>query len=121
MASSRLISGMVTKPLPRIRQHVRPRLFLKEHREAKQLSAEQMAGRLVITRESLYRQERETWRVNPPMQQAWADALGIEPRDLWTLPRPPDARPSLDELVKDQPDEVKDMAADIILRLLKRN
>lgn len=100
----------------RIHKNVRPRLYLKEHREAKGLTAEQMAGRLDITRESLYRQEREPWRVNSEKQVQWAEALGIEPAAFW---RPPEAI-SLDALVKDQTDELKKMAADIVRRLVSR-
>lgn len=98
----------------RIHKHARRRLFLKEHREAKGLSAEQMAGRLGITRESLYRQEREPWRVNSDKQAQWADALGIEPEAFW---RPPGAL-SIDSLVKDAPEDVQKMAADIVRRLV---
>jgi transcriptional regulator with XRE-family HTH domain len=104
------VASMVT----RIHKGVRRRLFLKEHREAKGLSAEQMGGRLEIERESVYRLEREPQRVRPDTQAAWADACGVEPEDLW---RPPD-RPSLDAMVKDAPDDVQKMAADIVRRLV---
>ncbi len=107
-----VMSGMVT----RIHKHARRRLFLKEHREAKGLSAERMGERLGITRESLYRQEREPWRVNSEKQAEWAEALGIEPEALWRLPE----AISLDELVRGQPDEVREMAADIVRRLVNR-
>ena len=107
-----VLSSMVT----RIHKNVRRRLYLKEHREAKGLSAEQMAGRLGITRESLYRQEREPWRVNSEKQAQWAEALGIEPGALWRLPE----AISLDDLVRGQPDEFKAMAADIVRRLVNR-
>jgi DNA-binding XRE family transcriptional regulator len=101
----------------RIRQSARRRLYLKEHREAKDVSAQKMADRLGITRESLYRQEREPWRVNSEKQAEWADALGIEPEALWRLPRGKDD-PSLDDLVADAPPEVREMAADIVRRLV---
>lgn len=112
LTPDRVLSGMVT----RIHKHARRRLFLKEHREAKGVSAEQMAGRIGITRESLYRQERELWRVNSEKQAQWAEALDIEPEELW---RPPGTI-SLDSLVKDQPADVKEMAADIVRRLVNR-
>lgn len=100
----------------RIHQHARRRLFLKENREAKGVSAEAMAGRLGIERESLYRWERETWRLNPAKQLAYADALGIEPEQLW---HPPDT-PSLDAMISQAPDDLKAMAADIVRRLVAR-
>jgi len=99
-----------------IRKSARRRLFLKEHREAKGVSAEVMAGRLDIERESVYRLEREPWRVNSEKQAAYAAALDIEPEDLW---RPP-GTPSLDALISSAPDDLKAMAADIVRRLVAR-
>lgn len=106
------VTGMVTK----IHKHGPRRLFLKEHREAKGLSAEAMAGRLGIERESLYRLEREPRRVNSEKQAAYAAALQIEPEALW---RPPGTH-SLDGMVADAPKEVQEMAIDIVSRLVKR-
>lgn len=100
----------------RIHRSVARRLFLKEHREAKGVSAEQMAGRLGIERESVYRLEREPRRMNAEKQAAYAYALGIEPEELW---RPP-GRPSLDAIISAAPDDVADMAADIVRRLVSR-
>jgi transcriptional regulator with XRE-family HTH domain len=111
-AAMRYVAGMVT----RIHRRVLPRLYLREHREAQGLSAERMAERLGIGRESLYRLEREPRRLNPEKQAQYADALGIEPAALW---RPP-GTPSLDSLVAGQPDEVQAMAADIVRRLVNR-
>lgn len=102
-------AGMVT----RIRKGVKPRLFLKEHREAKGVSAVVMAGRLGIERESVHRLER-VGRAKAEVQAAWADALGIEPAQLW---RPP-GQVSLDAIIKDAPEDVKSMAADIVRRLV---
>src|SRR5437870_5021128 len=74
------VAAMVT----RIHKSARRRLFLKEHREAKGVSAEQMAGRLGIERESVYRLEREAFtRLNPEKQAAYAAALDLEPESLW--------------------------------------
>lgn len=99
----------------RIHKHVRGRLYLREHRKAKGLSATYMAGRMGMERESLLRFEREAQtRCTPEKQTQYAEALGIAPTALW---QPPGA-PSLDSLVADQPDEVKAMAADIVTRLV---
>jgi len=108
------VTGMVT----RIRKQARARLFLKEHREAKDVSADVMAGRLGIARESVYRLERE-WRTRctPEKQAAYADALGLEFEDLWRPPATP-AMPSLDGMVQDQPENVREMAVDIVKRLV---
>jgi transcriptional regulator with XRE-family HTH domain len=68
-------------------------LFLREHREAKGVSAPAMARRLGIARESVYRLEREPKRVNPVKQVQWAAALDIEPEDLWRSPDRSSATP----------------------------
>lgn len=75
-----------------------------------------MGEKLGIERESVYRLEREPWRVNSDKQAEWAHALDLEPEDLW---RPP-GTPSLDSLVKSAPDELRAMAADIVRRLVER-
>lgn len=98
----------------RIHKHAKGRLFLKENREAKGISAEQMAGRLGIERESVYRLERELWRVNSERQVQYAEALGIKPAALWRLP----GAASLDELVEGAPEDIQIMAADIVRRLV---
>ena len=98
----------------RIHSHGPRRLFLKEHRKAKELSAEAMAGRLGIERESLYRLEREPRRVNSEKQAAYAAALQLEPEELW---RPPGAI-SLDAILRKEPENVREMAADIVRRLV---
>lgn len=97
-------------------KQARRRLFLREHRKAKGVSAETMAGRLDIERESVLRLEREPWRVNSEKQAEYASAIGVEPEALW---RPPGV-PSLDELVAGAPKDVQDMALDIVSRLVKR-
>lgn len=101
----------------RIHKGATRRLFLKQHREAKGVSAEMMAGRLGIERESVYRMEREPHRVNSVKQAAWAAALDIEPEELW---RQPGVR-SVDAMIRAAPPDVQDMAiemaADIVRRL----
>lgn len=93
------------------------RLFLKEHREDKNISAEVMGERLGIERESVYRHEREQWRVNSIKQAEWAAALGIEPEALW---RPP-GTVSLDAILRSAPDDVQQMAVDIVQRLIAKH
>ena len=105
-------TGMVT----RIHKGAAKRLFLREHREAAGMSAETMAGRLEIDRISVYRLERKRWGlVKSETLAAYAAALNIEPEDLW---RPPGTRPSLDSIAKNAPDDVRQLAADIVSRLV---
>lgn len=105
-------TGMVT----RIHKMARRRLFLREHRKAKGLSADAVAGRMdpPMERESLLRLERELHRVNPDKQASYAHALGMQPEDLW---RPP-GTPSLDAMVHDAPADVQAMVADIVRRMV---
>jgi transcriptional regulator with XRE-family HTH domain len=98
----------------RIHKMARRRLFLREHRKAKGVSAEAMAGRLGIERESLLRLERELHRVNSEKQAAYAHALDMEPEDLW---RPP-GNPSIDAMVHDAPENVRSMVVDIVRRMV---
>jgi len=99
---------MVTKRAKR-------KLFLKENREAQGVSASVMGEKLGIERESVYRLEREPWRVNSDKQAEYANALGLEPEDLWRAP----GAISLDAIVKSKPDDFKAMAADILRRMVK--
>lgn len=103
------VAAMVTPP-----KRVKRRLFLKEHREAQGISASLMGEKLGIERESVYRLEREPWRVNSEKQAEYARALGIEPEELW---RPP-GTPSLDAMVQSAPEDIRAMAADIVRRLV---
>lgn len=100
-----IVIGVVTK-----------RLYLKEHRVAKGIPATEMARRLGIERESVYRLEREPRRANPDKQLQWARALHIELEDLWSPP----GRPSLDAMISKQPKEIQDLAVDIVRRLISR-
>jgi predicted transcriptional regulator len=87
------------------------RPFLKEHRKHSGLSALKMAGRLDVERESVYRMEREWYKMTIERQQQWAEACGLQSYlDLFTLPRRPKITPIL-ELSDDAQDAVMDMAA----------
>lgn len=81
------------------------------------MTVDEMAGRLHIARQSVYRWEAEQWRVTPDKQAAYADALGIDPAQLWRMP---DRAPSIDAMLADQPEELKQTAADIVRRLVRR-
>lgn len=98
----------------RIHKGYRGRLFLKEHRKAKGMSAEAMAGRLGIERESVHRLERNPERMTFEKQCAYAAALNIEPEELRMLP----GTPSLDAMVSNAPADIQTMAADIVRRLV---
>lgn len=104
------VAGMVTKGIER-------RLFLKEHRKAKKMTAEKMGEHLGLERESVHRLERHPHRITWETQCDYAVALGIEPEDLWQRP----GTPSLDALARSTPEETRavavGMAADILRRM----
>lgn len=100
------------------------RLHLKAHRKSQGISAPEMGEKLGIERESVLRQEREWWRVKPPMQLKWAAVLGCDVEDLWSPPPTKPATPtiaraqSLDAIVKDAPADVHKMIVDIVSRMV---
>lgn len=108
-----MITGMVTRIHQGNRR--RRRLFLKEHREAKNVTPETMAGRLGIDRVSVHRWEREPQRMNPEKQIAYAEALQLEPEDLW---RPPE-QPSVDAMLATATEDLRRRAAEMIAILVK--
>jgi transcriptional regulator with XRE-family HTH domain len=84
---------MVTRGKP---QH----FFLREWRQFMGTKAIEIADALGIERESYYRLERETWRINVDQVPVIAKTLGIRPDQLWFHPPTPDAKQavSLDDL-----------------------
>jgi transcriptional regulator with XRE-family HTH domain len=111
--------GTVTGMVTRIHKHAKPRLYLREHREAKGIDAPRMAERMGMERESLYRLEREWHRCAPTKQLQYADALGIDVTDLWF---PPGEKPVpvLDSIVEAEPEATKALARDILTQLVGR-
>jgi transcriptional regulator with XRE-family HTH domain len=100
----------------RIRKGARTHLYVKEWREHRGLSLEQVGGRLGVEKNTVWRWENEQHRLNPGKQAELAYALGIEAIDLWFLP----PGRSLDAMLKDEPSDVRSMAVDIVSRLIKR-
>ncbi len=90
--------------------------YLRENREAKGMTAAQMAEKLGIERESVYRLEAKADGVAAAKQKAYAKALGIEPRDLWHRPD----SPSLDRRMADAPPEVQESIRVLLNELLKK-
>lgn len=100
----------------RIRKGAKPHLYIEEWQAKRGLSDQDIAGRVEVSRETVWRWKNEQHRLNPQKIAALAHALDIEPEDLW---RPP-ARQSLDAILKNAPEEVHSMAIDIITRLSRR-
>jgi len=95
------LRGMPTRIGPK-----RPlRLYLAEWREHRKLTQETLAGRLGVTHVTVSRWETGKRQPDLNAQAAIAEALDIEIMDLR---RHPD-QPSADALLRDQPQEVRDM------------
>lgn len=65
-------------------------IFPRAWRRHFDISAEIVAERMGIERESVLRMEREIWRMTPEKQAAYADAIGTLPENLWRKPLPTD-------------------------------
>lgn len=102
---------MVTRIGPK---RLRRRLYIDEWMAERNLSDEKLGQRLGVARQTVFRWRREQWRLDTEKQILLAEALGIEPEELW---RPP-SRPSLDAIVKNAPEELQATAADIVRRLV---
>lgn len=102
-------------PAPRIGPRRLRRLFLKEWREARGLTQEQLAGRLGVTDVSVSRWETGRVLLNTNVLAALSEALDIEPPDMY---RHPDM-PSADALLRDQPAEIREQAFNILKAIRK--
>lgn len=94
-----------------------PRIFLAEWREARGLSQERLGERLGVSKMTVSRWERNVASVNINVMSALAEALDIEPRDLFRHPE----TPSADALLRNQPESIVDQAIAVIGALRKVN
>lgn len=88
--------------------------------DAKGLSDERLGNRLGVARETIYRRRMEQHRLNPEKIAEIAAALDIEPAELWQVPPPPDAPPSVDKMLRDAPEELRRKAVEMV-EILKRS
>lgn len=103
---------MVTK----IRKGARRHLYIEEHMAAKGLTDEKVAGRIGVARETVTRWRGQQHRLNPEKISALTEALGLEsPAALWTPPN----RPSLDALVANVSDDLRQRAAEMVSILVR--
>lgn len=100
---------------PRIRRGARAHLYIEEWMDARGLNDEKVANRIGVDRATVNRWRNQQHRLNPEKMAILAEALDLEgTADLF---RPP-ARPSLDSIVRDAPEDVQAMAADIVRRMV---
>lgn len=102
---------MVTK----IRKGARLHYYIREHMKTKGVSGDVMAGRIgVNSRSQVWKLCKEQQRLTPGKVLQIADALGMEPSELLYPP----GVPSLDAIASDASPEQRDMAADVLRRVL---
>lgn len=101
---------MVTK----IRRGVRLHYYIKEHMERLGVSDDVLAGRLGIGRETVWKRYKDQRRLDPEKIVQIADALEMHPSELLYPP----GVPSLDAIASGASPEQRDMAADILRRML---
>lgn len=78
------------------------------------ISDEAMAGRLGVGRVTVWKRYSDQRRLDPGKIAEIADALDMHPSELLYPP----GTPSLDAIAKDAPAEQRNMAADILRRML---
>lgn len=102
--------------VPRIGPKRPRRIYLAEWREHRALSQKQLGERLGVTDMTVSRWERATSLLSTNVMAAIAEALSIEPQDLY---RHPD-QPSADELLRGVPPEVRQNAVEMLELFVRR-
>lgn len=90
------------KPV-QIRRGSRAHLYITEHMKDKGLDDKKLGERLGVTRQTVWKWQREQWRLDPAKIAAIADALDVLPEQLWRRP----AEKSLDKMIENEPPETK--------------
>jgi len=94
----------------------RDHLFITEWLRHSGFSDQDAADKLGTTRETVWRWANEQHRLNPQKIRRLADICGIEPGDFWHLP----GIRSVDSILRGAPDDVREIAADIVSRLVRK-
>lgn len=105
---------MVTKPRPPAKPQTRRRLYIAEWMAKFELSDQALGDIMGLPRQTIYRWRTQHHRVTPDKQAAIAEAIGIEPEQLW---RPPGRR-SIDAMLAKATPEQLDDAADFVERFV---
>ena len=85
------------------------RIFLREWREHRGLTGEKLAEKLDTGKDQISRWENSKRRINLDVQLVLAEALNIEPEDLFRDP----ATPSADALLRGAPPGTKEPSVTI--------
>jgi hypothetical protein len=112
----RMVNRSLSHLIPQIGEGRRPHLYIDEWMQKRGLNDEKIALRIGVARETIWRWRKEQHRLNPGKMAALANALDLEPEDLW---RPPE-RASVDAILRNVDDELHQTAVDIVQRLVRR-
>lgn len=102
--------------VPRIGPRRPRRIYLAEWRESRGLSQKQLGDRLGVADMTVSRWERATSLLNTNVMAAIAEALSIEPADLY---RHPD-QPSADALLRNASPELRQNAVEMLEIFVRR-
>lgn len=100
----------------RIRKGARLHYYIKEHMDRLGVSDEAMAGRIGVSRETVWKRYTEQRRLDPGKIQEFADALEMHPSELLFPP----GTPSLDAIMEGADSDQRNMAADIVRRMMNK-
>lgn len=100
----------------RIRKGARLHYYIKEHMDRLGVSDEVMAGRIGVSRETVWKRYTEQRRLDPGKIQEFADALEMHPSELLYPP----GTPSLDAIMEGADSDQRNMAADIVRRMMNK-
>ena len=97
---------MVTKPQKsKSKQPATKRLFVKEWMDFRDLSDQELGDKLDLPRQTIYRWRTQERRLDAEKMALIAEALGLEPVDLWRSPK----RRSVDAMLTHAtPEQVQD-------------
>lgn len=91
----------------------RAHLYIDEWMAHKGKTDQKVAEALETSRTTIWRWRTQQHRLTPSKIAALAWGIGCNPEDLWRLP----ARPSLDAMVHDVPDDTFETAMDVVRRI----
>lgn len=98
-------------PPPKVPERRRP-FYLREWRKFMGARAVVLAEAIDVERESYYRLEKQWWTLSAGEMDILAEAIGIKPSQLWFPPPAPGSEVvSLDDMIEEMDDPVKQQAA----------
>lgn len=106
----------MTNMVTRIGGARKPHLYIMEWLGHLELGVEEVANRIGVRRETVYRWIKTQSKLNPPKMQALADAMHIPVTSLYRRPE----HVSLDDKLEGAPDDVRQQAIEYIDFLTRR-